>query len=55
MKTLNLSQMENLEGGQAAKEIGRFIACTIAAETMAMVHVAAGIGMGALCSLGHLL
>lgn len=56
MKTLSLEQMENVQGGQAAKEIGRFVACGIAGAMMAMtLGPIAAIGMEAVCSLGHLL
>lgn len=56
MKSLELTQMENLQGGQAAKRVGRHVACVIASSMMTMtLGPVAGMAMGAVCSLGDLL
>lgn len=53
MKTLELSQMENLQGGKFgnAKEIGADVACAIAGLTMGVFGAGWGFAFGLGCSI----
>jgi hypothetical protein len=53
MKSLELTQMENLQGGKLGnpKEIGADVACAIAGVTMSIVNPILGAVFGLGCSM----